>query len=141
MKKFVLLLTLLAAMVMTAAGAAFADEKIGVADMQKIVYKHPRFEQVSKRIEAVYRSKEQELKTALEKVTDKKVGAETVEKKRREAAQEEIKLKEPIFKEIRAAIRTVAKSKNLTVVLDAGAVHFGGIDVTEDIIKELNKKK
>ncbi len=141
MKKFCFVFTLLAALTIALAGAACADEKIGVADMQKVLVNHPRFEQVTKRIEAVYRAKEQELKTAMEKVTDKKKGAETVEAKRREAAQEEMKLKEPIFKEIRAAVRTVAKSKGVTVVLDSGAVQFGGLDITEDIVKELKKKK
>ena len=139
MKKFCVLFALLAVMVCTVAGAAYADEKIGVADMQKVLMKHPKFESVGKRIEAVYRAKEKELKEAIEKVTDKKAGAEMVEKKRREAAQEEMKLKEPIYKEIRAAIRTVAKSKGLTTILDSAAVLFGGMDVTDDIIKELNK--
>lgn len=141
MRKLCLLFTFLAAIMLVTAGAASADEKIGIADMQRVLLKHPRFESVSKRIEAVYRAKEKELKTALEKVTDKKVAAETAQAKRREVAQEEMKLKEPIYKEIRAAIRTVAKSKGITVVLERGAVQFGGIDVTEDIIKELNKKK
>lgn len=141
MRKLCLLFTFLAAIMLVTAGAASADEKIGIADMQRVLFKHPRFESVSKRIEAVYRAKEKELKTALEKVTDKKVAAETAQAKRREVAQEEMKLKEPIYKEIRAAIRTVAKSKGITVVIERSAVQFGGIDVTEDIIKELNKKK
>lgn len=62
MKKFFRVFTLLAALTLAIAGAAYADTKIGVADMQRILFNHPNFEQVSKRIEAVYRSKEQELK-------------------------------------------------------------------------------
>ncbi|MCI7403465.1 MULTISPECIES: OmpH family outer membrane protein [unclassified Pyramidobacter] len=141
MKKFFHVFTLLAALTLVIAGAAYADTKIGVADMQRILFNHPSFAQVSKRIEAVYRSKEQELKSALEKVTDKKKGAETIEAKRREAAQEEMKLKEPIYKEIRQAVRTVAKNKGCDVVLDSQAVQFGGVDLTADVINELKKKK
>ena len=106
MKKFFRIVPLLAVVVFALAGAACAAEKIGVADMQKVLVNHPRFKDVSKRIEAVYRAKEQELKTALDKVTDKKQGAQMIQGKRQEAAQEEIKLKEPIYKEIRAAVRT-----------------------------------
>ncbi len=141
MKKFPFVFVLLAALTLVLAGVAAADEKIGVADMQKVLANHPRYEQVSKRIEAVYRAKEQELKTALEKVTDKQKGSDTIEAKRREAAEEAMKLQEPIYKEMRAAVRTVAKNKGLTVILDSAAVHFGGIDITQDIIAELKKKK
>ncbi len=141
MKKFPFVFVLLAVLTLVLAGVASADEKIGVADMQKVLVSHPRYEQVSKRIEAVYRAKEQELKTALEKVTDKQKGSDTIESKRREAAEEAMKLQEPIYKEMRAAVRTVAKNKGLTVILDSAAVHFGGIDITQDIIAELKKKK
>ncbi len=141
MKKFFRIVPLLAVVVFALAGAACAAEKIGVADMQKVLVNHPRFKDVSKRIEAVYRAKEQELKTALDKVTDKKQGAQMIQGKRQEAAQEEIKLKEPIYKEIRAAVRTVAKNKGITVVLDIGAVMFGGQDITDDVVAELKKKK
>ncbi len=141
MKKFPFVFVLLAVLTLVLAGVAVADEKIGVADMQKVLVSHPHYEQVSKRIEAVYRAKEQELKTALEKVTDKQKGSDTIESKRREAAEEAMKLQEPIYKEMRAAVRTVAKNKGLTVILDSAAVHFGGLDITQDIIAELKKKK
>ncbi|MGN0837520.1 MAG: OmpH family outer membrane protein [Pyramidobacter sp.] len=141
MKKYFHVIPLLAAVFFALAGAACAAEKIGVANMQQVLINHPSFEQVSKRIEAMYRAKEQELKTSLDKVTDKKQGAQIIQKKRQEAAQEETKLKDTIYKEIRAAVRTVAKNKGITVVLDSVAVMFGGEDITQDIIKELKKKK
>jgi outer membrane protein len=53
---------------------------------------------------------------------------------------EEQKLMEPLFKDIDLAIRTVAKLKSITVVLDKGQVFFGGTDITEDVIQELKKK-
>lgn len=95
---------------------------------------------MTKRIEAIYQAKDKEVKAALEKVTDKKKAAEVVDKTRREVAEEEMKLKEPIFKEMRLAIRTVARAKNLTVIVEASAVHFGGVDITNDVIQELKKK-
>ena len=38
------------------------------------------------------------------------------------------------------AVRTVAKLKSITVVIEKGAVYFGGIDITDDVIQELKKK-
>jgi outer membrane protein len=47
---------------------------------------------------------------------------------------------EPLFKDINLAIRTVANAKKITVVVDKGAVFFGGTDITAEVITELKKK-
>ena len=73
-----------------------------------------------------------------EKDQDKK--AEIYQAKRRELAQEEQRLMQPLFQEAQMAVRTVAKLKSITVVIEKGAVYFGGIDITDDVIQELKKK-
>jgi len=47
---------------------------------------------------------------------------------------------QPLFKDIDLAIRTVAKAKGLTIVLDKTQVFFGGMDITNDVIQELKKQ-
>ncbi len=59
--------------------------------------------------------------------------------KKQEAAMEEQKLMAPIFKDINLAIRTVAKNKKCTVVVDKAATFFGGLDLTDDVIQEVKK--
>nr|HPJ27137.1 OmpH family outer membrane protein [Synergistaceae bacterium] len=61
------------------------------------------------------------------------------QKKREEAALEEKRLMDPLFKEIDLAIRTVAKAKKLDIVLDNTGVFYGGIDITNDVIQHLQK--
>ena len=61
--------------------------------------------------------------------------------KRQEAAIEEQKMMEGLFKDIDMAIRVVAQAKGFTLVLDKNQVFFGGVDITNDVILELNKKK
>lgn len=122
------------------AGLAAAEEKIGVIDPQKVLFQHPKFEQAQKQIKAVVEKKQAEAKAAMDKTTDNNEKQKIFETKRQEAAKEEQKLMEPIFKDIDLAIRTVAKAKSFTVVLDKGQVFFGGADLTEDIIQELKKK-
>lgn len=61
--------------------------------------------------------------------------------KRQEAAIEEQKMMEGLFKDIDMAIRIVAQAKGFTLVLDKNQVFFGGVDITNDVILELNKKK
>ncbi|MCF4152504.1 OmpH family outer membrane protein [Dethiosulfovibrio sp. F2B] len=118
---------------------AIAAEKIGVIEPQKILFQHPKFEQVTKRVQAVLESKQNEAKSAIEKASDNKKKAEIYATKKQEAAVEEQKLMAPLFKEINLAIRTVAKAKGITVVLDKAQVFYGGVDLTEDVIQQLKK--
>ncbi len=122
------------------AGLAAAEEKIGVIDPQKVLFQHPKFEQTQRQIKSVVEKKQAEAKDAMDKTTDNNEKQRIFETKRQEAAREEQKIMEPIFKDIDLAIRTVAKAKNVTVVLDKTQVFFGGADLTEDVIQELKKK-
>ena len=122
------------------AGAAFAQDVMGCVDPQKVMFQHPKFEQIQKQISDVTNKKQAEAKTAIDKETDDKKKAKIFQDKRTEAANEERKLMEPLFKDINLAIRTVANAKKITVVVDKGAVFFGGTDITADVITELKKK-
>lgn len=122
------------------AGIAAAQEKVGVIDPQKVLFQHPKFEGVQQRIKSVVEKKQQEAKSAIDQTADNQQKQQVFEKKRQEAAAEEQKLMQPLFKDIDMAIRTVAKAKSLTIVLDKGQVFFGGADITEDVIQELKKK-
>lgn len=122
------------------AGAAFAQDVMGCVDPQKVMFQHPKFEQIQKQVRDVQNKKQQEAKTAIEKETDDKKKAQIFQTKRTEAANDERKLMEPLFKDINLAIRTVANAKKITVVVDKGAVFYGGTDITDSVIAELKKK-
>ena len=121
-------------------GAAFAQDVMGCVDTQRIMLQHPKFEQIQKQVRDVTNKKQEEAKAAIEKETDDKKKAQIFQNKRTEAANEERKLMEPLFKDINLAIRTVANTKKITVVVDKGAVFFGGTDITDDVIAQLKKK-
>ncbi|MDT8283928.1 MAG: OmpH family outer membrane protein [Thermovirgaceae bacterium] len=139
-RKTISVLALGVLVVVVLAGLAAAAESIGVIDPQKVLFQHPKFEQAQKQIKAVVEKKQAEAKAAMDKTTDNNEKQKIFETKRQEAAREEQKLMEPLFKDIDLAIRTVAKAKKITIVLDKGQVFFGGIDLTEDVILELKKK-
>ena len=119
---------------------ASAEEKIGVIDSQKIVFQHPKFEGITKQMQQISKTKETEMNTAVDSEKDQDKKAEIYQAKRRELAQEEQRLMQPLFQEAQMAVRTVAKLKSITVVIEKGAVYFGGIDITDDVIQELKKK-
>jgi len=119
---------------------ALAADTIGVLDPQKVLFQHPKFQEVQKQIKAMMEKKQAEAKAAIEKATDDKEKQKIFNTKRQEAAMEEQKLMQPLFKDIDLAIRTVAKTKGITIVLDKAQVFFGGVDITQDVIQNLKKK-
>ncbi len=138
-KRFVAFMSLAVLFLFCAAGFAAAEEKIGVIDSQKIVFQHPGFEAVTKQLQSISATKENEMKMAVDKESDQNKKAQIFSAKRNELAQEEQRLMQPIFQEAQLAVRTVAKIKGVTVVIEKSAVYFGGIDITDDVIQELKK--
>lgn len=138
-KKLVFIVSLAVLAVVMVAGCSMAEEKIGVIDSQKIVFQHPKFESVTQQMKVISQTKENEMKAAVDKETDQNKKMEIYQTKRRELATEEQRLMEPLFKESQIAVRTVAKVKGITVVIEKSAVYFGGIDITDDVIQELKK--
>ncbi|MDD2206481.1 MAG: OmpH family outer membrane protein [Aminobacterium sp.] len=138
-RKGVFIASLAILVVLMVSGIAMAEEKIGVIDSQKIVFQHPKFESVTQQLKVISQTKENEMKTAVEKEADQNKKMEIYQTKRRELAMEEQRLMEPLFKEAQMAVRTVAKVKGITVVIEKSAVYFGGIDITDDVVQELKK--
>ena len=139
-KRIGVLLLVAFLMVLASSVLAAANEKIGVIDSQKIVFQHPRFEAVTKQLQQISQQKENEMKLAVDKEPDQNKKAQIFSAKRNEFAQEESRLMQPIFQEAQVAVRTVARLKGVTVVIEQSAVYFGGIDITDDVIQELKKK-
>lgn len=119
--------------------AAFAADTVGTIDTQKVMFQHPKFQQVQRQVRDVTDKLQKDAQDAIDKESDNKKKAEIYQTKRQELAQEERKLMEPLFKEINLAMRTVANQKKLTVVMDKGVVFYGGTDITDAVIAELKK--
>lgn len=138
-RKMILLAVLSACVLAAFAGVAFAEEKIGVIDAQKVMAQHPKMAEVSKQIQAVVQKKQAEAKAAIDKEKDEKKKAEIYQAKRKEAAAEEQKLMAPLLKDIDLAIRTTAKAKGLTLVINKAQTFMGGLDISDDVIQALKK--
>ncbi|ORU00955.1 Outer membrane protein H precursor [Anaerovibrio sp. JC8] len=53
--------------------------------------------------------------------------------------QQQMDMMEPVRNKIEAAVKEVADAKGITVVLNKEAVVYGGTDLTQDVLKKLNK--
>ena len=122
-----------------AAGTALAADVVGCVEFQKVMMQHPKFAQVQSQMKAASSKKESEAKAAVDKEKDDRKKAQVVQLKRRELAQEENSLIQPLYKDVDLAIRTVAKNKGITVVVEKDAVFVGGIDITDEVISQLKK--
>lgn len=124
-----------------AAGAASAaEEKVGGIDPQKVLFQHPKYEQTLKQIQSIADKKQNDAKVAIDQESDNNKKAQIFQNMRREIAEEEQKLMQPLFRDIDLAVRTVANAKKVTVVVDKTALFYGGVDITDDVVQELKKK-
>jgi len=140
-RKYLSVIMLALVCVVAVTGAAVAAEKIAIIDPQKVLFNHPKFQDTQKQIQAMMDKKQQETKMAMETAKGEEEQRRIFMQKRQEAAIEEQKMMEGLFKDIDMAIRVVAQAKGFTLVLDKNQVFFGGVDITNDVILELNKKK
>jgi len=119
------------------ASAAAAGDKIGVIDSQNVITNHPKFESAMKELQAISRKKEEEARAAADKEKDEAKKAQVIREKRMELAREEQRIMEPIIQQAQLAVRTIAKKKGLTIILEKASVYVGGVDITQDVIQEI----
>ncbi|MDY6400342.1 MAG: OmpH family outer membrane protein [Synergistales bacterium] len=122
------------------AQSAGADS-VGVVDRGEILNNHPGLAQARQKLADIARQKENEAKAAADKETDTAKKAQAVQAKRMELAEEEQKLMAPIYRDCEQAVREVAVKKKLNLVLDKFVVLIGGVDITQDVIQQLSRKK
>ena len=118
-----------------------STETVGIVDRGEILSNHPNLANVRNQLANIARQKENEAKAAADKETDAAKKAQAVQAKRMELAQEEQKLMAPIYRDCEQAVREVAAKKKLILVLDKFVVLIGGIDITQDVIQQLSRKK
>lgn len=133
-------LTLLIVHIMALCAFA-ASDRIGFIDTQRVLSSHPKYDAAQKQIEAFVKKKSETARTAAEKETDAKKRAEIIDKARKESGEEERKIMNPLTVDLNNTIASVAKNKGVTVVLNKILIYFGGVDLTDDVVKALKNIK
>lgn len=112
-----------------------ASDKIGFIDTQRILVVHPKYAESQKYVDDFINKKSEEARDAAEKEQDPNKRMEIIDTARRESGREEMRVMNPITADINKVIETVAKSKGVTIVLEKVYIFYGGVDITEDVIK------
>ena len=132
----VLLLVMMFAAVLLSGCAAEKPSTIGIVDMQKVMAENPKIKQMQDQLN----TKAKELTENLEKerATPK---PEEFQQKEQVAYAEFMKMKQEFEAQIetqtKKVLEEVAKEKKLGAVIYKNGMAWGGVDVTEDVLKKL----
>lgn len=132
----VLLLVMMFAAVLLTGCAAEKPSTIGIVDMQKVMTENPKIKQMQDQLNA----KAKELTENLEKERAT-LKPEEFQQKEQVAYAEFMKMKQEFEAQIetqtKKVLEEVAKEKKLGAVIYKNGMAWGGVDVTEDVLKKL----
>lgn len=120
-------------------GVASAADKVGYINDERVLSQSEKFKKAQESLQKLGATKTNAAKAAFDKEKDEKKKAQIVQNVQLELREAQNKMITPIYSEINAIIAKVAKAKGVTVVINNRFVLYGGIDITEDVIKELKK--
>jgi outer membrane protein len=119
----------------SAVAADAASDKIGFIDPQRVLEAHSKYEASQKQIDEFIKAKTEEARASAEKETDADKRMQIIAAARRESGQEDLKVMQPILDDINKVIESVAKAKGVTIVIERVFVFYGGVDLTDDVVK------
>jgi outer membrane protein len=135
-KKAVFAALLAAAILSALPGVMYAaSDKVGFIDAQLVLIAHPKYAESRKYLDDFITKKSDEAKAAAEKETNPTKRMEIIDFARGESGQEEVRVMNPITAQINEVIEKVAKTKGVTIVINKALIYFGGVDMTEDVVK------
>ncbi|SDE28948.1 OmpH family outer membrane protein [Sporomusa acidovorans] len=120
------------------ASPAKSGQSIGYVNRQQVFAGYPGIQDLMNRIQAMRAEAQKDYDANAKGLppADKKAYSD---KLAQQEAQREDELMKPVGDKIEAAIKAVAAEKGLTVILDAGAVVYGGTDITADVIGKVTR--
>lgn len=120
------------------AQAATSESAIGIVNYQLLVRQSPEVAKMEEAMKAFVEETQKDF-------NEKSAGMTDAEKQRYyQQCQERIQnkdkeLTEPILNSVNAQIKAVADKKGLKVVVHKDAVVFGGVDITDEVAKAMQK--
>ncbi|CUH97222.1 hypothetical protein P22_3349 [Propionispora sp. 2/2-37] len=119
------------------AHAAAPDKAaVGVVDLGLLVNQHPDTPKANETIKAEAEAAQKEFDAKAAGLDDKERQDLRAQLQQR-VGQKQQELLKAIADKIDAAVKEVANAKGLTVVVAKSVVVYGGVDITEDVLKKL----
>jgi outer membrane protein len=119
--------------------AAPTSGAIGVVDFTLLINQHQDTQKANETLKA-------ETETAKKEFADKSAGLSDADKQNlnlqlmQRVEQKRQELLKAIADKISAAVKEVAAAKGLEIVVQKGIVVYGGVDITDDVMKKISGK-
>ena len=120
--------------------AAAATSSVGVVDYRHGGSQHPQLAAANAEMQKASQEAQADFETKSASMNDQEK-SDYYQQTMQRLQQKNEELMEPIENSIQDAVKKVAEKKGLSVVIEKGAVVYGGQDVTQDVIKELGSSK
>ena len=118
--------------------ASAASSAGGVVDYRQVGSQHPQLAAASAEMQKAAQEAQADFESKSANMNDQEK-SDYYQQTSQRLQQKNEELMEPIEKSIQDAVKSVAEKKGLSVVIDKGAVVYGGQDITQDVIKQLSK--
>ena len=125
------------ALALTQSGSG-ATSSVGVVDYRQVGSQHPQLAAANAEMQKASQEAQSDFETKAANMNDQEK-SDYYQQTMQRLQQKNEELMEPIEKSIQDAVKSVADKKGLAVVLEKGAVVYGGQDITQDVIKQLSK--
>ena len=120
--------------------ASAAPSSVGVVDYRQVGSQHPQLAAANAEMQKASQEAQADFETKSASMNDQEK-SDYYQQTMQRLQQKNEELMEPIENSIQDAVKKVAEKKGLSVVIEKGAVVYGGQDVTQDVIKELGSSK
>lgn len=118
--------------------APAATAAVGVVDFGLLVTQHPDTPKANESIKAEAEAADKEFTAKTDNLGDKEKDDLRVQLLQRVEQKRQILL-QGIAGKINAAVREVAAAKGLTIVVQKGMVVYGGLDITDEVLKKIRQ--
>ena len=118
--------------------ASAASSAVGVVDYRQVGSQHPQLAAANAEMQKASQEAQADFEAKSASMNDQEK-SDYYQQTMQRLQQKNEELMEPIEKSIQDAVKAVAEKKGLSVVIEKGAVVYGGQDITQDVIKQLGK--
>ncbi|SJZ47584.1 OmpH family outer membrane protein [Selenihalanaerobacter shriftii] len=131
------LLLLAIALLVLVTGCTSQKQKIGIVDMKKVVEESKQVQKYQQNLDQKLKELQSEYEAKLQDIKDE----EKLKDERQKAYKQSQKIKEEMEKKLRKtiqeAVKKVAKEEKIDIVVRKAEVQYGGINITDQVIKSL----
>lgn len=118
--------------------SAAPSGSVGVIDTAAAMSQHPNMQNYQTQLQAAVEDVRKDFETNSANMNDQQK-ADYYMQCQQKLQQRQEELLAPLESSFNDAVKKVADAKGLSVVIDKGAVVYGGVDITQDVVSRLGK--